>query len=415
MRRKVNYGVLAFVLCLMCGSSVGIAINTIGLFFTPVSNDLGFLRGTFAMHSTLFNIALGISGMIVPRLLQRVKLKALMAFGVVLAVLSTVGMSFSTKIWMFFLFGFLRGIGDGFFCNVPITMVINQWYIKRNGTFTSLILCFGGVMGAIFSPILTSFINTFGWHYGYLMQAALIGLFALPAILYPFTLDPHDCGMKAYGEEESQDARTFTFEEKPFSYKSVTFISLCFLMLLICCITSLGQHFVGIAENLSFTSSVGAAMLSFAMVSNILMKLIMGAVSDKKGSFFSLMLMILFNLTALAILLMGSLFKLKLFLYGGSLLYGSCYAFCAVGLVLAAQLYCGRSNYAKAVGILNLICNIGAAAAMSLIGYAYDFTGSYNIVFYIGLAFDVIAIALLILLERIRRRQAPSAKAAGTK
>lgn len=40
--------------CGLAAASIGISINSSGVFYTPVSKSLHMLRGTFSMHMTLF-------------------------------------------------------------------------------------------------------------------------------------------------------------------------------------------------------------------------------------------------------------------------------------------------------------------------------------------------------------------------
>lgn len=43
--------------CGLAAASIGISINSSGVFYTPVSKSLHMLRGTFSMHMTLFSLA----------------------------------------------------------------------------------------------------------------------------------------------------------------------------------------------------------------------------------------------------------------------------------------------------------------------------------------------------------------------
>jgi len=47
------------VLCGLSASSVGICINSVGVFYAPVSESLEVLRGTFAVHATISSIDCG--------------------------------------------------------------------------------------------------------------------------------------------------------------------------------------------------------------------------------------------------------------------------------------------------------------------------------------------------------------------
>ena len=51
---KKHWSVLIYC-CGLAAASIGISINSSGVFYTPVSKSLHILRGTFSMHMTLFS------------------------------------------------------------------------------------------------------------------------------------------------------------------------------------------------------------------------------------------------------------------------------------------------------------------------------------------------------------------------
>ena len=53
-------------------------------------------------------------------------------------------------------------------------------------------------------------------------------------------------------------------------------------------------------------------------------------------------------------------------------------------------------NYSQTYGVIGFLTNIGSASSLTLIGYLYDFTKSYQIVFMIALFFHLINLMLLL-------------------
>lgn len=88
----------------------------------------------------------------------------------------------------------------GLFSIVTITIIINKWFVEKNGLATSIALGFSGLMGALFSPIFSSLITSIGWQGAYLVEAGLLLLLCLPAIIYPFAINPEREGAQAYGQ-----------------------------------------------------------------------------------------------------------------------------------------------------------------------------------------------------------------------
>ena len=66
-------GTYLFVLISMCGliaTSLGILTNLAGLFFSPVSKDLGLRMGQMSLTLTICNLSYAVAGMIVPHILN---------------------------------------------------------------------------------------------------------------------------------------------------------------------------------------------------------------------------------------------------------------------------------------------------------------------------------------------------------
>lgn len=76
-------------LCGLAAASIGISINTSGVFYSVVSEDLGIFRGAFAFNMTIFSLVNAIAGLFVVRLFDRFPFKLVLTASVILATLST--------------------------------------------------------------------------------------------------------------------------------------------------------------------------------------------------------------------------------------------------------------------------------------------------------------------------------------
>lgn len=400
--------VLVALLCGMAASAIGVCTNCVGIFYTPVSDSLGVLRGSFALHATISQLATSCIALAVPKLMGRFRYKRLLLCGVTVAVLSTAAMAFSRELWLFYLTGLLRGLGVGLFSTVPITIILTNWFHKSHltnwfhkshGVATSITLSFSGLAGAVCSPLFTRCVTVLGWENAYLVMAAAILLFTLPALLVPFTADPRQMGMRPYGDygEQKDDCRPAA----TFRYKNAAFLCLCVMTLLHTSIAGIAQHFTGFALSIRLTAETGALMMSLSMVGNILTKLLIGILSDRIGPVKACISMILLNACALLLSLYGSASQSALVLYAAALLYGSVYSVGAVGFSLLCRRFFGLENYSKAYSVIGLLTTTGSAISLPLIGYLYDFTGSYLPMFWIALGFHGVNLALLWAISRL--------------
>lgn len=388
--------------CGMSASSLGVNINTVGVFYTPVAESLGVYRGDFAMHSTIAAIAMAIMSLYIPRILAIHRFKPVLIVGVIAAVLGSIGMAFTTNMWMFYLLGAIRGFGSGAFALVPVTTLLNNWFEEKNGMAMSVAFGFAGVGGAFMSPLFTSLIQSVGWEMSFIVMGILMGLLCIPGILFASTLDPTEEGLLPYGAKSEEEIETDDrakllkqkLENKPVSYKGMAFLSLLIVALFHSSIVGIVQHLPGIAEAVQLSTNVGALMLSASMIGNIIFKLIIGVMSDKLGAVKSVVIMIAINFVSLLIM---SFFHTSSAMIFAGFLFGTVYTIPPVGLPLLTNSFFGRVRAMRVYPIISFSSGIGTAAAMSLVGYVYDFTGSYQSAFWIALAFHVINVTLLII------------------
>lgn len=396
--------------CGMSASSLGVNINTVGVFYTPVAESLGVFRGDFAMHSTIAAIAMALMSLYIPRILAIHRYKPVLIVGVIAAALGAIGMAFTTNMWMFYLLGAIRGLGSGVFALVPVTTLLNNWFEEKNGLAMSIAFGFAGVGGAFMSPLFTSLIQSIGWEMSFIVMGVLMVLFCLPGIFFASTLDPSEEGLLPYGAKKEEDIEIDEraallkqkLENKPVSYKGMAFISLLIVALFHSSIVGIVQHLPGIAESVQLSTNVGALMLSASMIGNILFKLLIGMMSDKLGAVKSVLIMISINFVSL--LLMSFIHTSSTMIFS-AFLFGTVFTIPPVGLPLLTNAFFGRVRAMRVYPIISFSSGIGTAAAMSLVGYVYDFTGSYQTAFWIAIAFHIINVTLLCIGVRTAQKE----------
>jgi MFS family permease len=369
-KNRKAWAVLA-VLCGLAAAAIGISINTSGVFYSVVAEDLGILRGSFSLHMTIFSMVTAISALFAPKLLEKLPFKKLLISAVLIAVMGTAAMALSTKLWQFYLLGAVRGFSTGLFSIVTITIIINKWFVEKNGLATSIALGFSGLMGALFSPIFSSLITSIGWQGAYLVEAGLLLLLCLPAIIYPFAINPEREGAQAYGQIKNRKNMTSLSTGK---ILTLPFIAIISFGILTSFVSSMPQHFPGYAGTIGLSTTVGASLLSMGMIGNIISKLVIGAFSDKIGSIKATFVLLFANTIGAVLLLLGHPSNLMLL---AAFLFGSCYGLGAVSVPLVTRTVFGDTNYSKVFPVVSFAGNVGAAVAFSAIGYIYDFTGTY--------------------------------------
>lgn len=395
MTNKKHYSVLA-VCCGLAAASIGISINSSGVFYTPVADSLGIMRGTFSMHMTIFSLVTALGALIIPKLMDKIPYKVLLIVGVVIAVVSTGMMAYASTIPVFYALGAIRGLSTSVFSIVPLTMIVNHWFHKKHGMATSIVFGFSGLAGSICSPILSNCIESMGWQNGYLIKAGILLVLCLPAILYPFHLDPKDDGLEPYGYQEIKTESLHT-KNSSFQFISMAFISFFIFGLLCSCITSVTQHLPGYGASLGYSASLGAMLLSAGMIGNIVSKLIIGTLSDRFGPIKATLTMIVANTLGIVLLMMKSPSTLLVL---GAFLFGSCYSIGAVALPLLTKHFFGNDQYSRVFPVISFASNIGAAISLSMVGYVFDFFGSYGYAFIMAFVMILVCVVTLFITSK---------------
>ena len=336
--------------CGLAASSIGISINSSGVFYTPVSKSLHMLRGTFSMHMTLFSLATAIMSLFVPKIYEKFAFKKVLTISVIVAVASTAAMALGKNALTFYILGSVRGMSTSLFSIVPITIIINGWFEKKHGLATSIAFGFSGLGGTICSPILSSIISSFNWQIGYLLKAVVILLLCLPALIYPFKMTAFDEGLVPYGYQERKETMQKQTTSS-FHFISVSFIAFFIFGMLISCITSVTLMMIGV------------------------------------------------NILGIILLMIG---KSMVLLIIGAFMFGSCYSLGAVAVPLLTKYFFKTENYAKAFPTISFASNVGAAISLSMVGYIYDFFGSYLYAFIIALVMILISLALLFIVTKTK-------------
>lgn len=133
MKNKSAKHLIVLLLCCgLAGAAIGVSVNTAGVFYGPVSESLGVLRGDFAMHMTIFSIVSAITALFVPGILKKFPIKLVLTVGVIIATISIAAMSLGKNIPTFYLLSAIRGISTGLFFIVTLTMIINGFMKSKD-------------------------------------------------------------------------------------------------------------------------------------------------------------------------------------------------------------------------------------------------------------------------------------------
>lgn len=398
--RTNKHWVIVAIASLMYMGSLGLVSNTIGVYYTPVSEDLGILTGTFSMNATLTMLFSAFGSLLAPRLLERFGWKRTIGFGAVLSALGMMGMGFTHRVAIFNILGAIRGLGLAFSAMVPVAALISNWFERMNGVALSIATASSGIISVVLSPILQRLIETIGWEKTFVVNGLLTLVFFIPAIFVPYEFKPESEGLLPYGamktKKKADQEVVLQGPVRTKDYMGITFIALLLVTFLQTFAVGLAQHLPAYSMSIGATPEVASFTLSAVMIGNVSTKLIIGHLSDRIGVVKSMLIFGTINMIALVLLVNWAG---DTGLIGASVVYGSAYFGGVAHVLMTKEMYGTRIGSYVNAPIVFVASSAGAIGNV-VIGYFYDFTGSYVPMFFVIMALQVIAMIALLVAQK---------------
>jgi len=264
---------------------------------------------------------------------------------------------------------------------IPVSMMVTNWFTARRGLAMSLAMAGIGVGGTIFSPVLTFFLESYGWRASYRLMAGIILVIALPAALFLLRKRPEDLGLEPLGGQADTAAKGTRPSGGVAISVRQSWGKFFFWLLLIGMLTNglinagaLG-HFPPAMQE-SHGAAVQAAVISAYSLISIGGKLILGWINDRFGVVVSTTYACtLFGLSFVFILLSGQSVAM---LYAMAVVFGLGNAIGTVTPPLLTAEVFGKENYSKAYGIVNSFTQVGLSLGSLAVASVYDATGTYR-------------------------------------
>ena len=155
---------------------------TYSLFQPYVMKHFGVDSPSASLPFTIFIAVFCLGNFVGGRMQQKTTLKITLITGYTLMVLGWLITAYLPQdmFWaMFFTFGGLFGLGDGIVYNV-IVALMPKWFVDRKGLASGLTLAMLGLSATVFSPIVSVWLNNWGFSKSFLAVAAVyagVGIF----------------------------------------------------------------------------------------------------------------------------------------------------------------------------------------------------------------------------------------------
>lgn len=385
--------------CFLQACCLGLMMNSAGIFYTPVTEDLGIGLGPLAMYVTVYFFVTTFTYPLVAKILPKYNINVVLSTAVAIVCVAMGLMSTYTNVWQWYFSGALYGIGGAFIFVVAATVLIENWFDQKRGLVLGITQCCSGIGGAVFPIVGTLMMNEIGWRYTYLILAIIAAVLVLPWTIFVFKFKPEDIGLQPYGHVDEKNA---VDEKDDSEYPGVpakkALITIAFWAIFLyggveALMSGYNTHLPGFAVAIGLGNVFGSELLSMAQVGYIVMTIFMGWLTDKIGivvpTFITLFI------TALSLLGFG-LCTTEIPLMTCAFFFGMNSVIITITVARLIEFIFGRREYTKILSYTRMSGCI-AAFGSSAIGFVYDATGRFDISFFAGVGIIAVCAILVVI------------------
>lgn len=383
-------------------------------FLIPVTSEMAISRSTFAFSNTILQgMGIFLSPMVTKRLatgnLKKMQSISILIFGIAFA-----SYGLARTPYHHYLSSFVIGICYLYATVIPISLMINNWFVKKRGLAMSLAMAGIGLGGFIFSPLVTYWINHFGWRTAYFIFAAIILIVSLPVSIFILKKEPAQMGLTPYGAEETKGnqpahAKTIQLSTKK-SFAKPFFLLLIIGMVLNGIINSgaMGQFPPALEEG--YSTAFAASIISLYSIIGVLGKLLLGWLNDRFGIVFSAIFGCSTFSASFICLLLGNG---KPAAYAMAVCFGLGLAIGSMMPPLVTASIYNTKQYGEVYGYVSSATQIGMSLGSLVVASIFDLTGSYTLGWIILFTFTLTTMVSWIGAYKLSRKYCQQTKTAG--
>lgn len=369
---------------------------TMGLFTLPVTEDMGWSRETYGLAMALQNLVWGFAQPIAGGLADKYGTSRVLAFGTLIYVAGLVGMAFATSEGALFLTaGLLMGAGIGTASFGIVMAAFGRSVPPEKRTFIFGIATAASSFGQfLFAPLGQAFITSFGW------QMALLYLAALILLVIPLAVPL--MGKSASASDTGQaDLPFMQVLGRAWGYRSYKLLVIGFFV----CgfhLAFVTVHMPAYLVQCGLSPEVGSWSIAIIGLFNVVGSLLAGYLGSKFPKQLLLAAIYLIRAITTALFLIIPVTETTAYIYAASLgLVWLATVPLTAGLV---SLFFGARYLGLLYGIAFLSHQVGGFLGVWLGGLVFDQTGSYALIWYLGILLGLASAAIHL---PIKERDAP--------
>ena len=388
--------VLALALAAFC--PISFALSCVGIFYPTMSAKLGVDTGMLSYYTSMLWIGVFVSLPVSGRLFSKLSARTCVMIYTAIMTADLVCLSMVNALWQYYACGFVSGWGIGMLLFIAPGTLINRWFAKRAGFWIGIVMAFTGIGGVIWSTVGGALIASIGASGTYLVFAVFDAV-TIPIAFFCIASFPRDKGVLPYGfdptaAEHSADGKLVTQSGMPAekAYKTPVFIWLCALVFML----NIVMYVYFIIPSYIRTLPIGVAMpllgataSSAAMAGQTIIKVVLGAIGEKRTGIVTTATAIL-GIVGIVLLMFGG--GAAVLLYIAAFTFGCLYGTANVMLPIFTRNAFGTADYSRIYSRISMAASFGSVVTGFLWGTTITVTGGYTVCFVGNIAVAVIII-----------------------
>lgn len=382
-----------------------VKVNLSSLFYTPITEELGITRTAYTQTNTILTITMLIGSAFIGKIYKKYPVKFVLTGCIALTSAAYVLMAGATSLWQLYLLSAIQGFGWAGATNLPVTIIVSNWFgPKIKGTAMSIGMLGSGAGALVWVPIANHVISTYGWRAGYLALAA-INAILIPISLALIVSMPADKGFETrVGDptpEEVKAAGGVSTQKTGITGKEALKTSRWWLQWMAGLVTMIGAsafstQCVAYFTDITGDSQQAAGIYAGALGTLILGKFLLGVFSDIFHIKRTAVIAPMFYAAMFIAMMMAasdmrfSTLMLPLYMIGGAVPS-------VIPFLITARNF-GDKEYSVLSGWMNMAGNIGQIIGPTVAAFIFDITGTYRLAWII-FAVLMVVVGILYLLS----------------
>ena len=415
-KKGFHYGWLIVAACffIMFGAYT-ILMTLHSLFMTPVTTDLGISIEAFSFVFAIGGIGVAVGSSFMGKLIAKGNMKLIMAISVIISGLGFMSYSLASNIVVFYIIAFIVGVSNAGFANIPISIMLTNWFHEKKGLAMSIAFTGSGIGAALFSPLLSSIIVDYGWRTSYVVSGIAVIVLSLPFILFLVSKHPAEKGMTAYGagsaSAQSGATQAATAGGLTLSEAKKTPMFWIFILGMVSIALVAGgvqMHVPSYLQSVGHTAIFAGTIVGVLSLANMFGKLILGPILDKFGTAGGAIYTGVMMTIALSALLLAQSSGLA-FVF--ALAYGLSIVIASVGPTFMTGDVFGRKDFGAIFGFVQVFFVAGSSIGVIISGFIYGATQSYTFAWIFFLALFVFGMVCILVANSMKKKYLAKAQA----